>query len=137
MIVQKMSNEVASMIVGPGAVFPRSPEERIQFLNEVFIQIEAASSGRPNKALDIANWRDLVPLLLQAGANPAGIVQETVRRMDDRLEVAKFFPLMPTGGPAGPGPSPQGSAEQGSPAGEPGESQPSVVQDTGPGAASA
>jgi hypothetical protein len=82
-------------MAGAGAVWPDQPQSRAQFLNEVYLKIEAASSGRPNKAMEVANWRDLAPLMLQAGANPVGVVDETARRLDDTMDVTKFFPLLP------------------------------------------
>ena len=108
MLLQAMSVQTVKQIAGDGAVWPDQPETRAQFLNEVFLNIEAASSGRPNKAIDIANWRDLAPLMLQAGANPIGVVNETAKRLDDTMDPTKFFPLLPPGGSLSP--SPEGSS---------------------------
>jgi len=102
MLLQSMSIETVKQIAGDGAVWPDQPDTRAQFLNEVFLRIEAASSGRPNKAIDVANWRDLAPLMLQAGANPIGIVDETAKRLDDTMDVTKFFPLLPPAGSLSP-----------------------------------
>jgi hypothetical protein len=30
--------------------------------------------------------------MLQAGANPIAVIEEAVKRLDDRLDVTKFFP---------------------------------------------
>ena len=95
MLLQAMSRETVMRVVGQGAVWPNMPETRADFLNEVYLQIEAASSGRPNKAVDIANVQQLAPILLQAGANPVGVVEEVARRLDDNLDLDKFFPLTP------------------------------------------
>ena len=95
MLLQEMSEEVVKRIAGVGAVWPSMDQTRADYLNEVYLKIEAASSGRPNKAVDIANWRDLAPLLLQAGANPIGVVEETAKRLDDNLDASGFFPLTP------------------------------------------
>lgn len=95
MLLQEMSEEVVKRIAGVGAVWPGMDSSREDYLNEVYLKIEAASSGRPNKAVDIANWRDLAPLLLQAGANPIGVVEETAKRLDDNLDSSGFFPLTP------------------------------------------
>ncbi len=113
MLFQELSEPIAKMIAGDGAVWPSSPETRQKFLMEILLTIEAASSGRPNKAIDVQNFVQLSPLLMQAGANPIGIVEEGVRRLDDTLDVSKFYPLLPTapvgaeGGQAPPS-SPQG-----------------------------
>ncbi len=100
MIMQEFAPETIARIAGPGWAWPVTPEMRADYLNEILLQVEAASSGRPNKALDIANWRDLAPTLINAGASPAGIVQETVRRLDDSLDVTKFFPISQDVAPA-------------------------------------
>lgn len=95
LLLKGMSRETVKRIAGVGSSWPDLPESRLDFVNQVFLVIEAASSGRPNKAVEIANFRDIAPLMLQAGANPVGIVEEAARRMDDALDLDKFFPLTP------------------------------------------
>ena len=98
---------------------PSGPNEnRADFVNELELETVAASSGRPNKAVEIANWQQLAPLIIQAAqamaANPAlgktmmAVVRESVERLDDRLEPEDFYP---TPGPvAAPPPvAPQGA----------------------------
>ena len=68
-------------------------QNREDFINEIELQVVAASSGRPNKAVEISNWSQIAPLLMQAGANPQAVIRETVKRADDKLEPADFFPL--------------------------------------------
>src|SRR6266496_1092543 len=70
MLLQNMSSQIVKRIAGPGAVWPDLPQSRQDFLNEVYLKIEAASSGRPNKAIEIQNFQQLAPIMLQAGANP-------------------------------------------------------------------
>lgn len=117
MLLKSMSVEVAKRIAGPGAAWPSQPQTRQDFLNEVFLKIEAASSGRPNKAIDIANRRDLTPLLIQAGANPVGIIEDVAKIMDDNIDVSKYFPIMPPGlmdqSPLQPQSSPEGAPPNG------------------------
>lgn len=78
-------------IAGAGATLPNLARQ--EFLQEIDIQIKAASSGRPNKAVEIANFQQIAPILLNAGSNPFGVVQEGVRRLDDALDVEKFLPI--------------------------------------------
>lgn len=117
--LQSFSEEVVKRIVGIGAVWP--VENREDFLNEVFLKIVAASSGRPNKALEIANWQQAAGILQQSGANPMFMVKETLKRVDDRIDVADAFPLNPAmlgaapqGVPAANGrpPTPNGNVPQ-------------------------
>ena len=135
MCLQEMSVDVVKQIAGLGAVWPDSVESRRDFLNEVFMAIQAASSGRPNKAVDIQNYAQIAPLLQAAGANPIALVEEGVKRLDDSLNVQKFFPVMPTGS-AQPGQQgePTGQPSQGGASKEPGppkpESEPSQGLET-------
>ena len=91
MLLKEMSIQTVKHICGIGAVWP--DQNREDFINEIELQVVAASSGRPNKAVEIANWGQIAPLLIQAGANPQAIIRETVKRADDKLEPADFFPL--------------------------------------------
>lgn len=91
MLVRECSSATAQRIVGPGAVLP--DHSRDQFLNDIQLKISAASSGRPNKAVDVANFERIAPFLLQAGANPQAVIREGVRRLDDSVDIPSFFPL--------------------------------------------
>ena len=98
MLLKEMSVETVKRIAGPGAVWPG--DDRSEFLNEIQLQVVAASSGRPNKAVEVANWQQVAPLILQAAQLPPqaqptmqAVIRETVKRIDDRLEPADFFPL--------------------------------------------
>ena len=93
MMLREFSLETVKRIVGQGAVWPE--ENREDFLNEIYLDIVASSSGRPNKAVEIANIERIGPAMLQAGANPKGLIAEYVKRLDDRLDITDFFPLMP------------------------------------------
>src|SRR5437899_1677806 len=91
MLLKEMSIPTVKHICGIGAVWP--DQNREDFINEIELQVVAASSGRPNKAVEISNWSQIAPLLMQAGANPQAVIRETVKRADDKLEPADFFPL--------------------------------------------
>lgn len=110
-LLREFSPESVKRVVGVGAVWPT--ENRDDFLNEIFLDCKAASSGRPNKALEVSNAQIIIPLLLQAGANPAGVVEELVRRLDDQLDVERFLPITPPA-PAAPqsGPPKRGGPQK-------------------------
>lgn len=91
MLLQEMSPATVKQIAGDGAAWPDA--DRREFLNSIYLETMAASSGRPNKALELQNARELGPLLIQAGANPAFLVREFIKRLDDRLEPEDAFPL--------------------------------------------
>jgi hypothetical protein len=119
MLLREFSVETAKRIAGPGAVWP--DQNREDFINELELEVVAASSGRPNKAVDVSNWQQLAPILMQMGANPQAVIRETIRRVDDQMEPSDFFPLpLPTvPSPTGTEP-PQPEQDGGAPAGLPG-----------------
>lgn len=93
LMLRGMSEAAVKRIAGPGAVWP-PPDQVEDFVNEVFLEIEAASSGRPNQALDTAKFQQVAPLLLQAGANPKGLVEWGVEVADIRAPMDSLFPLV-------------------------------------------
>jgi hypothetical protein len=118
MLLWEMSPDTVKRIVGPGAVWPL--EDRSEFVNQIELSIAAASSGRPNKAIEVQNFQMMAPLLAQFGANPMFLIREGVKRLDDRLDVNEAFPVnLPVGGP--PPTSPSSAAH---PPGPPGGPQP-------------
>lgn len=100
--IRVFSKQTVQMICGPGAItWPETAEARKSLLHEVDISIKAASSGRPNKALEVQNAKELGPLMIQAitaaASNPAltkpmsALVEEFARRLDDQIDLTKFF----------------------------------------------
>jgi hypothetical protein len=89
-LLLNVSPQTAQQIAGPGAVWPEMSAQDVA--QELFLEIEAASTGRPNQAQEIANAERLVPLLLQIpGIKPNFIAREIMRRMDDRLDLTEAF----------------------------------------------
>lgn len=83
---REMSEEKVKEIVGPGAVWPDLTLAEIA--NEVALEVEAGSTGKPNQAVEINNWKQIAPLLLQMpGLNPEWLLRETLRRLDDRMDL--------------------------------------------------
>lgn len=111
MALEEFSGETVKRIVGVGAVWPE--QNRDEFVNELDMTIVAASSGRPNKAIDVANWERLAPLILQSGGNPKAVVEETIKRLDDNLDPAPFFPPQSMPGQPPPGQEQQNGQGQG------------------------
>lgn len=98
MLLREMGKQNVSRVVGPGAVWPEANRE--DYLNAIYLETMAASSGRPNKAIEIANMRELGPLLIQLGANPQFLVREMIKRLDERMDPEEAFPLVPPDGKA-------------------------------------
>ncbi len=82
-----LDNTTVREIAGEGAAWPTLDRKTIA--SEVLLQVEAGSSGRPNKTQEIANLERVMPFLLQLpGINPDWLAREAVRRMDDRIDLA-------------------------------------------------
>ena len=87
-MLQEVSAETAMKIAGPGAVWPDLNREEI--MDEIYLEVVAGSSGRPNKAQEIANFERLAPTLLQIpGISPVWLAREALNRMDDRLDLTE------------------------------------------------
>lgn len=114
MLLRALPSEMATRIAGPGAAWPENTRE--DFVNEIQISIRAASSGRPNKAVELANFQQIAPLLLQSGANPFAVIKEGVRRLDDALDVSDFLPTMMPMQPQNGQEAPQNGGQQPQPA---------------------
>lgn len=113
MMLREMSKATVVKDVGRGAVWPETGRE--EFVDRIYLEIQASSTGRPNKGLEIANFERIAPLLLQAGANIQFIIREAVKRLDDRLDFTEAFPIMPIMAPPQGQPGQQAKPGQGPP----------------------
>lgn len=86
----EMDEKTVKEIAGPGAVWPTL--SRSQRSKEIFLDIKAGSSGKPNQALAIANLERLTPLLMQMpGLKAQRLLEESVERLGDNLDVSEFI----------------------------------------------
>lgn len=122
-LLQEMDVSTVTEIAGPGAVWPEL--SRSDVAKQVFLDIEAGSSGRPNQAQDIANFERAAPFVMQIpGIQPAWVAKTVVRLIDNKVDleeaIADGIPSIvaqnqnqePSTGDAGTDPGQQG--EQGS-----------------------
>jgi hypothetical protein len=130
-LLKEMSAEKVTEIVGPGAVWPQMTMPEI--INELYLEVEAGSSGQPNQAVEIDNWQKMLPFLIQMpGVNPMWLAKETVRRLDDKVDMVEatvagipsiaMMNRMPQPGPQDPGAAPDQQGAEGAdnaPAGPP------------------
>jgi hypothetical protein len=80
--IKELSVETVMEIVGKGAVWPEQTREEIA--KQIYLKIRAGSSGRPNKAAELANMERGMPYLIQLpGVNPYPLGQ----RYADLLEI--------------------------------------------------
>jgi hypothetical protein len=92
-LIQEMSSETALKIAGRGGAWPEA--ERELYLDEILLKVAAGSSGKPNKAVNIAAFERVAPILATAGANPNFLVREGIKVYDSQLDPSEAFPLMP------------------------------------------
>ena len=121
MLLQGMQESTVKRKVGPGAVWPLSQRgaDGMQAqgvltiedcLDQLVIKIEAASSGRANQALDIANWKEMWPSLLAAaqalGLSLAPLLKEQAKILGFKFDLDEWLasapPMQPMGLPGQP-----------------------------------
>ena len=121
-MLAEMSVDEVKKIAGKGAVWADLVRE--DMMEEVYLEIEAGSTGKPNRAAELANIERIMPFLLQIpGIDPKWLAKELLKRLDDNLDLTTAFaegiPSMVamnmlrgegTGDPAIPG-SPQGGGD--------------------------
>lgn len=84
--LKEMSQETVMNLVGPGAAWPH--ESLAEIAGELYLEIEAGSMGKPNQAVEVNNWKQMLPLLIQMGSiKPLWLAKETLRRLDDRMDL--------------------------------------------------
>jgi hypothetical protein len=86
----EMSPQQVEKIVGPGMAWPDMTREEIS--EEIYLEIEAGSSGRPNKAVEIANMERMLPFLVQMqGLKPDWLLRQMMTRIDENVELEDAF----------------------------------------------
>jgi hypothetical protein len=85
---KEMSPEKVMEICGPGALWPQMTLAEIA--GELFLEVEAGSTGKPNQAVELKNWQMILPYLLQMpGIERTWLVRETIRRLDDKIDLVE------------------------------------------------
>ncbi len=111
-LLTELSEETVKEIAGPGAVWPTL--SRTEIAREMWLEVKAGSSGRPNQARDAATFERLYPLLVQVpGISPRWLAEKAIRLADDEVDIEDAFidglpsvmaqnamQQMPTGDPA-------------------------------------
>lgn len=85
-LLEEMDQETVMKIAGPGAVWPQLTSNEIA--QELSLEVEAGSNGRPNKAVQIQNFERLAPILMQIpGISPEFLAKIAIERLDDGLDI--------------------------------------------------
>ncbi len=91
LMLMELAKDTVILIVGPGATWPDIQGNREEIAKDLFLEIKAGSSGRPNRAAELANMERGMPYLLQLpGINPMPVGKKYLQllEMDDDLEEA-------------------------------------------------
>jgi hypothetical protein len=125
-LLGEMGEQQVKEIVGPGAMWPQMTREQIAA--EISVVVQAGSTGRPNKAVRINEFKSIAPFLMQMpGVNPEKLLGYQLQLLDDTLEISDFMspglpsiatlnsakPQAPTGAPPDKEPANQGGPQQG------------------------
>jgi hypothetical protein len=89
-MLAEFDGETVTKLCGPGAGWPQLSGQDIA--DSLLLEVEAGSSGKPNRAADIKNFMDMAPILMQVpGIRPDWLAREGIKRLDDRLDLTDAF----------------------------------------------
>lgn len=81
--LMELTTETVMEIVGPGAAWPDLQGNREEIAKDLLLDIQAGSSGRPNKAANLANLERGMPYMIQIpGMNPKVLGEKYARELD-------------------------------------------------------
>lgn len=117
--IQEMTIPQAQKIAGPQAFWPHGMDVQ-DVLTMVDVDIAAGTTGKPNAAIEKQTWSIFLPLLEKSviqirqmqtsdpemAKSLEAVLRETLRRLDDRLDIADFIPKAGTQLPPPPPPPP-------------------------------
>ena len=107
-LLQEIPPEKAQEIAGPNAFWPILNKQ--QLYDSVYLDIAAGSTGMPDTDAESMRWTELMPMLMQGiqfvqqlrqmgipdQFNPyIQLLEETFKRFDERIDIAKFLPPIP------------------------------------------
>lgn len=85
-LLLNVSEETVKSIVGPGAMWPTLTKADVA--RDLYLEIRAGSSGRPNQAQELQNFERLAPILMQLpGVKPSFLVKQALTRLDDKVDI--------------------------------------------------
>lgn len=89
-LMMNMSKQQVQKLVGPGATWPEgNPAELLQ---DLYLDVEAGSSGRPNQAMEVATLQRLFPLLVQVpGLKPEWLAKLSIKMADAHIDLTEAY----------------------------------------------
>ncbi|SEG64889.1 hypothetical protein [Bosea lathyri] len=89
-LLREMSEEQVKRIAGVGAFWPH--QQLADVADEIYLEVQAGSTGKPNQAIEIDNFNKVAPIILQIpGLNKHAFLKEALRRLDDRMDLTEMF----------------------------------------------
>lgn len=89
-LMLNLSQETVKKIAGPGAAWPQGDPSDI--VNDLNLEIEAGSSGRPNRALEVATFQRLFPILVQTpGIKPDWLAKTAIKLSDSNIDISEAY----------------------------------------------
>lgn len=87
LMMLELEKDTVVEICGPGAVWPDTRPTREMIAKDLELEIEAGSSGRPNKAAELANLERAAPYVLQIpGVSPKPLAKKYADLLDLKIE---------------------------------------------------
>lgn len=84
-LLREMSEPIVKQVCGPGAVWPTLTNQQIA--EELYLEIQAGSSGRPNKERDLANFERVASTMVQIpGINPEWFARYLIQLLDNTID---------------------------------------------------
>lgn len=89
-LLLNMQKPMVEKIAGPGAVWPELSKQDVA--DELYLDLRAGSSGRPNKQARLMAIEKTMPMLLQMPRiKPEKLAELTLQEIDETLEVEDFY----------------------------------------------
>jgi hypothetical protein len=89
-LMMNTSKEQVVKLVGPGAMWPES--NPAELLEDLYIDVEAGSSGKPNQALEVATFQRLFPVLVQTpGIRPEWLAKTAIKMADSTIDFTEAY----------------------------------------------
>jgi hypothetical protein len=95
-LLNNMTPQTAAEIAGPGAVWPMPDQKALA--REVFLEVEAGSSGRKNQQIEVQTRQAVFPLMMQIPeADPRRMLRDLVTIMDPKANFEDWLrPMAPS-----------------------------------------
>lgn len=89
-MLTELSLDTVQRIAGPGAVWPELSRQEV--MEELFLDVRAGSTGRPDQAQDAAAFERMYPVLLQIpGISPSWLGRKAASLADQFVDLEEAF----------------------------------------------